>query len=161
MIDAAYRCHQWVRSHQRRALGIGFLLTTNTAFSSLGVQQMSRLARHSCPLQRPQISPVQPWGLDNPMMNGSRGKVIKLNHGSLEEYLPQPTAFRPGLRISWARNTRTQLDHQPFKNGDRTGGPGAGWSLGSVKVSRRFPGSADLEPAEQKHKAWLHTEQGP
>lgn len=29
---------------------------------------MSCLANHSCPLQSPQISLVQPWGLDNPVV---------------------------------------------------------------------------------------------
>ena len=70
------------------------------------------------------------------MMNSSREKVVKLNHGSLEENPPHLAAFRPDFRMSQERCAGIQLDHQPFRNGRCTGGPDAGWSLGSGKVSR-------------------------
>lgn len=109
----------------------------------------------------PGISPVQPWGPDNHMVNRSKEKSDQLKHAKiLKSTHPNPQPLNPLVLASGLGGElhRTQkLVGQPFRNNHRTGGSRARF-LAREGEQTPFPGSRDLELAE--HKDEVQTKEG-
>lgn len=89
VIDASSLRHQWMKSHQGRATGVGFLPTCRVAFNSWQAQQMPCLASRPCLQQSRPFSPLQLKRSDASVMSSQAADPCSWE--MLKSVVQQPT----------------------------------------------------------------------